>query len=372
MRNFITLILLLSLTQVSGQDTLRLTFLGDIMQHGPQIRSAYDPVLKKYVYDSCFKYIKDELSSADITIGNLETTLAGSPYKGYPLFSAPDQLAEALQNSGVDVLVTANNHTCDRRKKGIIRTLDVLDTLDIPHTGSFRNQKEKDNNYPLLIEKQGIKLALLNYTYGTNGMPVDEPTRVNLFEKDSILSDLKKARAMNVDQIIVFVHWGSEYTHTPNAFQKSWKKTLLENGADIVIGAHPHVVQPMVFEPADSVKDARIVAYSLGNFVSNQRTAPRDGGALFNLTLVKVGDNVKITEAGYVLTWVWLPIRNGKRHYFVLPASKYEDDRGMVDEWSHKKMKAYMKTARKVFADKNKNVPEYKFINQKWTLKKLE
>ena len=203
------------------QDTLSLTFIGDVMQHGPQIKSAYDTTTKKYNYDDCFIYLKEEMSSADLTIANLEVTLGGKPYSGYPMFSAPDQLAEALQNARVDILVTANNHTCDRRKKGVVRTLDVLDTLGIPHTGSFRNQIEKDSLYPLLIEEKGFRLALLNYTYGTNGMPVEHPIKVNLIEEDSINKDLAKAKEMNVDKVIVFVHWGSEYTHKPNQKQET-------------------------------------------------------------------------------------------------------------------------------------------------------
>ncbi|MEQ9231445.1 MAG: CapA family protein, partial [Cyclobacteriaceae bacterium] len=117
----------------NAQDTLSMTFIGDIMQHGPQITSAYNSAAKKYQYDSCFKYIRHEMSSSDLTIANLEFTFGGEPYSGYPMFSAPDQMGEALQNAGVDVLVTANNHTCDRRKAGVIRTLDVLDTLQMAH-----------------------------------------------------------------------------------------------------------------------------------------------------------------------------------------------------------------------------------------------
>lgn len=340
------------------------------MQHGPQIKAAYDPVLKKYQYDSCFKYIKEEISSADLTIANLEFTLAGKPYTGYPMFSAPDAAAEGLKNAGVDILVTANNHTCDRRKKGTIRTLDVLDTLDLLHTGSFRNQTEKDTLYPLLIEKKGFRLALLNYTYGTNGMPVDEPTRVNLIQEDSIKRDLQKADSMKVDKVIVFVHWGSEYKHVPNQKQKDWAKLFFDNGADIVIGAHPHVVQPMIYQPADSLSDERVLVYSLGNFVSNQRTSPRDGGAIFNLQLIRGQErNVEIGEVGYLQTWVWLPIRNGRRNYFVLPASKYEKYKGVMDTWSNNKMKTYLKAARKVFDDKNQGVKEYLFSDDKWALK---
>ncbi|MGB3468304.1 MAG: CapA family protein, partial [Cyclobacteriaceae bacterium] len=155
-----------------------LIFTGDVMQHDSQINGAYYKVTDTYEYDSNFYYLKDILSSADYTIANLELTLAGKPYKGYPTFSSPDNLAVSLKNAGIDCLVTANNHSCDRRKKGIVRTIDVLDSLDIPHTGTFKSETARDTLYPMLIEKKGFRIALLNYTYGTNGIPVPSPTVV--------------------------------------------------------------------------------------------------------------------------------------------------------------------------------------------------
>lgn len=349
------------------QDSLSLLFIGDVMQHGPQIRSAYNPKTKLYEYDSCFKYLKEEMSDADITIANLEFTLAGKPFSGYPMFSAPDETALALKNNGVDVLVTANNHTVDRGKKGMLRTLDMLDSLEIDHTGSFRNQAEKDTLYPLIIEKNGIRLALLNYTYGTNGLEVESPTIVNVLQKEKVRTDIVKVRAMQVDKIIAFVHWGSEYKHTPNDFQKFYEKLFFDNGVNIVIGSHPHVLQPIRHEFVDSTE--RFIAYSLGNFVSNQRITPRDGGAMLKLNLVKENGKVRILNAGYLLTWVWLPTQNNRRRYYILPASKYEKDRQMIDTWSHAKMKAFLKNSRTLFESKNKDVKEYRFEKEKgWVL----
>ncbi len=347
----------------SAQDTLKLTFIGDVMQHGPQIKSAYDSESGTYDYTECFQYLKTEMSQSDITIANLEFTLAGPPYQGYPMFSAPDATVSALKDAGVDILVTANNHTCDRRKNGVIRTLDVLDSLEIGHTGSFRNQTEKDSLYPMLIEEKGFRLALLNYTYGTNGMPIEEPTRVNLIAVDSIKADLAEAAKMEVDKVIVFVHWGSEYTHKPNQKQKDWAQLFFDHGADIVIGAHSHVVQPMIFQKQDSIISERLLVYSLGNFISNQRTAPRDGGAMVDLSLVKDELGVRVDDVAYRLTWVWLPIRDGKRKYYVLPAEKYEQNKQMMDTWSHNKMKKYIETARGVLEKENVNVPEIRSQN---------
>src|SRR5688500_14521852 len=160
-----------------AQDTTRLSlvFLGDIMQHDSQIADAYDVSSGVYDYTPCFQYIKPYIEAVDLAIGNLEVTLAGKPYKGYPQFSAPDELLVAMKNIGVDVLVTANNHCVDRGRAGLERTIAMLDSFGIQHTGTFRSQAEKNKVHPLIVERRGFKLALLNYTYGTNGLPVSKP-----------------------------------------------------------------------------------------------------------------------------------------------------------------------------------------------------
>jgi len=145
-------------------------FMGDIMGHGPQIKSAWQENKKQYEYSEVFNPLDDIISSVDFAIGNLEVTLAGKPFKGYPQFSSPDELAVACKNSGMDVLVTANNHSCDRKNKGIVRTLDVLDSLKILHTGTFKDVNKREKNNLLVLSKEGIKVGLLNYTYGTNGL----------------------------------------------------------------------------------------------------------------------------------------------------------------------------------------------------------
>jgi poly-gamma-glutamate capsule biosynthesis protein CapA/YwtB (metallophosphatase superfamily) len=232
---------------VSAQDTTRLSllFLGDIMQHESQINDAYDRVSKKYNYDPCFHFVKPYLQSVDLAIGNLELTLAGPPYRGYPQFSAPDELVGSLKNAGVDVLVTANNHCVDTGKKGLERTAMMLDSLEIPHTGTFVDELDKLNNHPLILNKNGFKLALLNYTFSTNGLPVTKPNIVNMIDTASIRKDLTKAKSLTPDAIIVFTHWGVEYESLPTKWQKDVTEFCFKNGAQLVIGAHPHVLQPL-------------------------------------------------------------------------------------------------------------------------------
>jgi poly-gamma-glutamate capsule biosynthesis protein CapA/YwtB (metallophosphatase superfamily) len=317
----LTFCLQLSWLCVASQDTTRLSmlFLGDIMQHDSQISDAYDPITKKYNYAPCFQYIKPYTKSVDLAIGNFELTLAGPPYKGYPQFSAPDELLFALKDMGMDVLVTANNHCVDRGKQGLERTIMMLDSLKILHTGTFVDDVERLNLHPLLVEKKGFRLAFLNYTYGTNGLPVYPPNIVNPIEKELIRKDMVKARAMKPDAIIVFLHWGSEYQSLPSEWQKDIGKFCFDQGANIIIGAHPHVIQPMEWRK----KDNRLIAYSLGNFVSGQRKRYTDGGALVRIEFEKitVKDGTSLTavdSASYFLEWVYRTV-DQEKNYYVLP-----------------------------------------------------
>lgn len=333
----IILLLTLPLCVIPQEDTTScsLLFTGDIMGHDTQIQSAYNDSTGEYHYDTCFFAIRSILRSTNITVGNLEVTLAGKPYKGYPQFSTPDGMALALKKAGVDVLVQANNHALDRGKTGLERTLGVLDLLEMPHAGTYRNKEERDSTYPLLIEKNDIRICLLNYTYGTNGIPVPEPTVVNLIDRGIIKKDLEKARMMNPDKIIVCMHWGTEYEPLPDAQQRSLAEFLFGEGADIIIGSHPHVIQPMERYPARDELKERVVVWSTGNFISNQKTPGTDGGALIYLRLEKTDSICTIAEAGYLLCWVYRPVVNYRQQFFVLPAAEYEHDPLFFPEKSH-------------------------------------
>lgn len=339
-----------------AQDTTRvsLLFLGDVMGHDTQINSAFNAQLGEYDYSGCFKYVSNIFEDADFTIANLEVTLAGPPFKGYPQFSSPDALAIALKEAGVDAMVTANNHCVDRRKQGLERTIDVLDSLDIPHTGTFKDEAQRITNNPMLLRKNGVKIAILNYTYGTNGIAVSEPNVVNFLEKELIIKDIQSARELNPDKIIAFVHWGLEYQTSPNEEQKGFNQLFKENGVDVVIGSHPHVLQPIQFE------DDHFVVYSLGNFISNQRTAPRDGGVMVRVELSKVGDETFVSDAGYYLTWVYTPIINGKKEFYVLPVNAFEQEALFMDDKANDRLIEYGKEARDIYTD-NLNIDEYVF-----------
>lgn len=381
MKKLITPILVLSFLVSCAQDTTKnilvdttshievedtvvnneisLLFIGDIMGHSPQITSAYNPVTQKYNYDTVFYYMKPIFESVDFAIANLEVTLGTKPYDGYPQFSSPMALAESMKWSGIDVVATSNNHSCDRRKRGVEKTIKILDSLNLAHTGTFFSQAHKDTTSPLIIEKNGIKVALLNFTYGTNGLKPTYPNIVNYLDSATILGDIEKAKAKNPDKIIAFVHWGLEYKDIQNKEQEDINKLFNDNGVDIVIGSHPHVLQPMKWEK-DSVKNTeKLVVYSLGNFVSNQRAHRKDGGAVFELTLTKDSVDTKIKEANYILTWVHVPVKDGKKDYLVLPASKYENNPDFFDSVEqYEQMKKYIAHGRKLLGEENVNITE--------------
>ena len=196
-------------------DTLSLLFAGDLMQHQRQINAARTAT-GGYDYSSYFEYVKDEIQSADFAIANLEVTLGGKPYKGYPAFSAPDEYLTAIHNAGFNVLITANNHSLDRGRKGLERTIQLIDSLKIPHAGTYLNAEERENKYPLLLEKKGFRIAILNYTYGTNGIPVTPPNIVNYIDTTIISKDIEASKTLNPDAIIACMHWGIEYQSLPD------------------------------------------------------------------------------------------------------------------------------------------------------------
>ena len=332
-------------------------FMGDIMGHGPQIRSAYQNSEKKYNYDKVFEPLEDIISSVDFAVANLEVTLAGPPYRGYPQFSSPDELAEACKNNGVDVLVTANNHSCDRKNSGVIRTVEVLDSFKILHTGTFKDEKKRDQENLLILSKKGIKVGLLNYTYGTNGIPFSTPAYVNMLDSSLIKQDVINARKKKLDKLIVFVHWGYEYRDFPNSYQKKFNTFFNEIGVDVVIGSHPHVLQPMIYKIENNKEF--LTVFSLGNFVSNQRESRKDGGAMFRLSFEKKGGKVYISRKEYVLTWVHKFMDDGKYQYQILPCAKAKyNERYFSEKNDFQKMNLFLVNSRKHLNNNNKSVEE--------------
>lgn len=338
---------------IATPSRLTLLFAGDFMQHQTQIDAA--KTKDGYDYSDCFKHLKDEISSADIAIGNLEVTLGGKPYTGYPAFSAPDEFLYALHDAGFDIMLTANNHCLDRGQKGLERTIAILDSMDIPYAGTYINDEERSAKYPLLIEENDIRVVLLNYTYGTNGIEVREPNVVNFIDKAVMATDIEKAKEMNPDAIIACMHWGEEYVQLPSKEQIQLAEWLLSQGVDHIIGSHPHVVQPVELHTDSLNNKQNIVLYSLGNFISNMSAKNTDGGMMFKMTLEK--DSItRVKDCGYSLVWTERPVISGKKNFVLYPVSFSLDSLGQASGY---KLNNYTKETRTLMNKHNQNVEEY-------------
>ncbi len=349
-----------------SQNEVSLIFVGDIMQHDAQIEAAYNPVTKTYEYDQGFQFIRPLIGKYDFRVANLEVTLAGKPYKGYPQFSAPDELAKTLKRTGFNVVLTANNHACDRGDKGVLRTLDVLDKIGLPHTGTFRSLEERDTVYPLIIEKNGIQVAFLNYTYGTNGLSVNPPLIVNYIDTALIRKDIAEAKKRKADYVICNLHWGKEYLSLPDAYQKRIEKFCYKAGADMVIGGHPHTVQPVQVKTNDS-DEKQLTVWSLGNFVSNMRTRNTRGGLMVGATIEKKGTKTSLKEAHHYLIYTLKKDEGAVTQYYILPDFDYNNYRpGFVDKVNEERMKFFIGDSQKLLDSHNIECEEKKVEEDVW------
>jgi len=346
-----------------------LLFTGDIMGHDSQISAAVNYESKTYDYNEVFRYIKPVLTDADFATANLEVTLAGPPYKGYPRFSSPAALAVACMDAGIDCLLTANNHSADRNNEGIVNTINRLDSIGILHTGMFPDKSARDSLQPLLIGINGISIALLNYTYGTNGIPIPPPEIVNILNKSLIINDIEKAKGMKPDVMVLCLHWGTEYDTVPSQSQTELADFFFSKGIDIIIGSHPHVIQKMIwYRDTDRLKN-KVIAYSLGNFVSNQKRPKTDGGSIVRIGVTKTDSSVIISDAGFYLTWVYTPVEKSRRRFYILPCSEFEDKpEFFTNPEDYARMLKFINESRSMLYKQNIGFGEYVFDNGFWLL----
>jgi len=288
--------------------TFTLLFGGDMMGHQPMIAAAYDDSSKSFYYGHWFQFVAPYINKCDWSCANLEVTLAGEPYTGYPQFSSPDDFAVAIKNAGFDFLVNANNHAQDRGSNGLERTIKILDSLRIPHTGTFLDTVDFEKKYPAMVTVAGCKIAILNYSYGTNGLLVKNPNMVNIIDSLAMIKAIEKAKLSGANLIIPVMHWGAEYQTKENTEQQNTALILANAGVDAIIGMHPHVVEPVKFIQVSikkSNKDSIPVAYSLGNYISNQRDRYRDGGIMIRLTVTRKNNKYAISGVDFLPFWVW-------------------------------------------------------------------
>ncbi len=250
-------------------ETLQIVMVGDMLMHTRIIESGLRAD-GTYNYDHLFENVEEFIRAADIAIVNQETIMGGEEfgYSGYPRFNSPYAIGDAEVKAGFNIILHATNHALDKGKDAVINCMDFWENNypEIAYVGINRTQEQRDNIY--IYEQNGIKVAILNYTYSTNGKesPEDMPFIVNRFVEEEIVADIQKAEEL-ADFTIVCPHWGKEYSFEINSFQKKWTKIFLENGVDLVIGAHPHVIEPIEWV-SDEEGHRMLVYYSLGNFVN--------------------------------------------------------------------------------------------------------
>ena len=308
--------------------TFSLCAIGDIMCHNTQYQDAYNSDSDSYDFSYVFDDISLYTKTADLCIGNLETTFAGKDrgYSSYPTFNTPDELALNLKKLGLDVLTTANNHCLDKGIDGLNRTIDILNDADISHLGTYKSQEERDT--VLIKYVKGLKIAFINYTYGTNGItvPSNKTYCVNLIDNDLILKDINSAKEQNADIIVACMHWGTEYNTSPSSSQKETADFLFKNGVDIVLGGHPHVLQPMekrtVTLDAGTTKDGFII-YSLGNFMADQNAKNTKDSIILDLTITKhVDGTVTIDKDEYIPIYLYKDSYSKEKKFKILNIEK--------------------------------------------------
>ena len=344
----IMMLTLLGLLQMN--DTTEVVFVGDAMQHGPQLRVAAQAD-GAFDYSDCFTLLEDEIKSADYAVANLECPLGGKPYRGYPLFSAPDDFAYQLQKSGFDLLLTANNHCMDAGRSGAERTIKVLDELNIGHVGTYSDAAEREKRLPYIVDVNGVKIAFLAYTYGTNGIPVKAPVVVDLIDEKLIATDVRKAREKGAEMVCACVHWGNEYELRPSKSQRQLAEVMKSEGVDLIIGSHPHVVQPMEVDFSANSGVGVATVYSLGNFISNQNDVNSRGGAMVKVLLARYDDRPVILGVKPSLFFCQKPFY-GKGNYRLVPQNLTDEIR--VD--SKSTFELFMKNATRLFDKYNKNI----------------
>ena len=356
--------------EVIPEDTvINIVGIGDSLCHSQNFKDAYDSETGTYDFSPMFKNVTKYIENATVAVGNLETTLAGEErgYSGYPTFNSPDELALDLKEMGIDILTTANNHCLDTGYNGLVSTLNTLDEYGIDHTGTSRSEEEQ--NTILFKDLEGIKTAFLCYTYGTNGIPIPSGRdySVNLIDKEFMKEQLDKAKEEGSELIVVSMHWGSEYRIKQTEEQEDLAEFLIKNGADIILGNHSHVPEPMEMKEVtldDGSKREGFVIYSMGNFFSAQTQEYTRDTLIVNVEVRKNGQTGEITidKANYTPVYVYDNGTNAKDRYELLDIeniiSEYESGNSEYSESMYNLMKSELKKITEIVGPEIDNTKE--------------
>ncbi len=310
---------------------------GDIIIHEPLYATAYDAKEKTFDFSPYFALIKESLSKADYTIGNVDGPMGGKGTRGYrfyPQFNTPPHLLYALKDSGTDMLTLANNHALDTFFDGLKREIDNVEKVGIDHVGAYRTQQEYDT--PKVVAINGIRVGITNYTVSTNNLENSSDPEATLYglrttRNSSPKKDIAALRSAGAEFVVVYMHWGDEYERDVTSSQKDLAQKLVAAGADLIIGGHPHVVQAIdtvTAKDSDGKERSALVVYSMGNFLSDQRARYRDSGIIFEFTLVDDGSGaVTATNPRYVPVYVWRVKKGSGYDYRVVPCGSAIEDR---------------------------------------------
>ena len=343
-------------TQPYPVSTATLGAMGDMLMHIQLISGKYNSVADlgegNYDFSPIFRYLGNSVSGLDYAVANLETTFGGDrhPYQGNPTFNCPDQLAGNLKDAGFDMLLTVNNHCSDTLNAGIKRTLNTVRQAGLATLGT---RLTADESRYTIAEVNGIRIGMVCYSYTmkmvdgvpslNGGLPLEQPELVNWFTYEDlpgfysqIESVQKDMLSSGADTTVVFIHWGEEYQLTENAQQRAIGQKLCDIGFDVIVGGHPHVVQPMdLLESTVNPEHKTVCIYSLGNAVSNQRlgnltsitTAHTEDGVLFTVTFEKWSDGTtRLTDTDVLPLWVNMHEGSGKLEYNILPLEQEKED----------------------------------------------
>lgn len=341
---------------VPKETQLSILCVGDIMSHSPQLSSQYDSASGTYDYKENFEYVKPYIEAADLALCNVETTFAGAPYTGYPAFCSPDALADAIADAGFDIGITSNNHMTDKGYNGVIRTQQILQERGLATVGSVLDPAE-----PRYIIKKvkGVKIGIVAYTYETgsgtgpvsiNGATITDQTAgvINSFNFGTIDEDMVKIKAdidgakeAGAEIVIVYYHWGEEYQEAPNAHQTNLAQQTADMGADIIFASHPHVLQKAEYVTVTGSEKKVPVFYSMGNFISNQRTEtlgkPRTEQGVLAMVNLTYKDDTGITsiEMDAVATWLDKYSSGGSVEYRIVPLDENLESNAALQTSGH-------------------------------------
>ena len=310
---------LTSIISLESRDTVKVIFIGDVMMHSKQL----DKDWKMF-----FRNLEGRFKGADLAVANMEFPLAGKPYTGYPAFSTPDDYPQVIADAGIDVFLGANNHVLDKGSAGLVRTLEIYRSMrsskGILFTGISSDEKEDEEIYPLIVPIGGIRLAFVNFTYGSNMGPDSKWPKVNLMNKEDISKAMQRAKEKGADYIIALPHWGIEYQLTHSTSQMNMAKWLVDEGADVILGAHPHVVQ-------DTCRIEGVpVVFSMGNAVSNMSIINSRLELAVTLNFLNNGDGTsRMLEPKIEFLWCTLPVKLTDS-YATIAVKDFE---GRRDEW---------------------------------------